>query len=772
MAIDYSVFELQRTADKEFNSISGVLVENAAKTTHRHRQNDLFSIQITSSGSPHLDELALTEMAKIASGIFFHAKGSVTKAIQTVIDALNKDFYALNADLSQDGKQVLGSANICVLHNNWLFMGQIGDAVAYHIGENVYEIFGENSKEPEKLGISRRVQAKFHQCAITPGDIILLSPRSHGSWKSYYLANSHKVPIDQLKRRLHNQMIQDFSVVVIKTSDGSGKVHKGNWENTQELAGEDLQQKPSVLEDSTSSGLDTQEDPPILIPEVEIGPLDNEDPSGEIVVEPNPAIEADEKVLPVSEGQTETSISASVEEDSGLTTSSQAGGKFLRQIAHFWMNGKTLRAKAQLLVSRIKRKVLPESNALPGQSKGWQTAAIILIPAILTISSIFLFTNSGKKEQYDAYINLAHESSTLAEQAESDSEKKALWSEVMNLAISAENYRITSESRQMFLKAQAIVDEMDLSSRLTFRPAITQPFPDGVQISRIKDSPSGVYLLDSTSGNVLRASTNSKGFLELDNDFKCSPGGYGLVEMGKIIDFVILPANNLGYKVLAIDDNGDLLYCQPGETPDSKTLTTPDVGWGAINRVIYSDGRLYVVDSPKNEIHIFESENEGDLKGIVFVEAPLAFFDAEKPDIGGSIDAILNLDELYILHEDGHMTVCQYGYEDVRETECVDPSPFTDNRTGSENKNPWIFMGTDFVLMGQSTLPNPSLFVLDQISGSFFQFSMQLNLEKTYKPQINPDFPLPDTSPTGFGILSDQQLLFAFNNQLFTAALQ
>jgi len=49
---------------------------------------------------------------------------------------------------------------------------------------------------------------------------------------------------------------------------------------------------------------------------------------------------------------------------------------------------------------------------------------------------------------------------------------------------------------------------------------------------------------------------------------------------------------------------------------------------------------------------------------------------------------------------------------------------------------------------------------------------MQLNLESTFKPQINPDFPLPETKATGFGVLLDQQILLAFHNQLFTAALQ
>ena len=96
---------------------------------------------------------------------------------------------------------------------------------------------------------------------------------------------------------------------------------------------------------------------------------------------------------------------------------------------------------------------------------------------------------------------------------------------------------------------------MDLTTRLEFRPAMTQPFPESAMITTVKDSSSGIYLLDSASGNVLRVFINSKGFLELDEEFKCTPGNYGLVEMGKIVDFVVLPANKMGYKVLAIDES-------------------------------------------------------------------------------------------------------------------------------------------------------------------------------------------------------------------------
>lgn len=772
MPIDFTVFKLQRITDIEQTSIPGSLVESAAKLTHRHRHSDLFAIQIVTSGSSLHSNDDLREMVKKASGIFFHTQGSVTRAIQSVVDELNKDFYSFNSEVATDGEQELGSVNICVLHNGWLFIGQVGDAVVYHIGENIYEVFGEGKGEQEKLGISRRIQVRYNQCAITAGDLLLMSPCTHGSWKSYYLANSHSIPLDQLKRRLHNQMIQDFSVIVIKTSEGVGAVREGFWDivpKEKEVATADAE---ALNEIDAIPAIPKQEIIKEIEPPEQVNDISSAVDFPEVVDAPfEAALNNDDPVL-VFEGETEHETAVIHDVNKNPIVSSTRSKGFSWQLARLWMKGKTLRAKFQLSLARITRKIVPNRLPFSDHIRGWQPIALVIFPIVLIISSVLLFSNFGKDEQYTALMASALEQSISADLTENDSERKQLWNEVMQLVLNAEDYRVTNESRQLFLKAQSTVDAMDLSSRLAFRPAMTQPFPESAHITKIKDSNSGIYLLDTFSGNVLRVSMNSKGFLELDSEFKCTPGIYGLVDMGKIVDFVVLPANDKGYKILAVDETGNLLYCQPGKMPYSQTLTIPGKDWGKITQILYSDGRLFVVDPLKNDILAYESDRVGELKGIVFVDSPSSFFGKDVPDIGGAIDVVFNQDDFYLLHEDGHMTVCQYGYKEVGPTECEDPVPFTDNRTSSENKKPWIFMGTNFIKMDTSAFPNPSIVILDEISGSFYKFSMQLNLEKTYKPQINPDFPLPDTKATGFGVLLDQQILLAFHNQLFTAALQ
>lgn len=783
MPADFIVYQLQYIGEKEYTKIPGVLVERAAKASHRHRQSDLLAMQLSFEEEDLFKGDEVEHLLEEASGLFFNTQGSVTRAIQQVIDHLNRQVYDKNIEWNLDGNQTLGSLNIVVLHNDWLFIGQAGNAHVYRIGRESYERFGDEGQSVVKLGVTNRIQPRFYQSEINIGDLLLISPKAHGSWKPYYLSGSSEESIAVVKRRLHNQMIQDFSALVIKVENGAGKVISGRWDVDEPQPATPEPSPGQVAEDLIPKPAHEKEEENRAVPEAIELPapvsafLSAEDSQGE----PSEISEVSDQStfegkISIQIGQTENTDGE--EEQQLPIPARQESGRFLRSIARVWMDGKTIRARIQLFLNRIGRKVSPHIPTSQDKLLDWRGIFAVGLPVILILVGQLTFTRYGKQEQYNIFITSAKEKTELAAAVEDNGEKMALWSQVFDLSLNAEKYMITNESRQLFQKAQSIIDGMELTERMNFHPALTQSFPEGSSITRIKSGTSGVYLLDNNSGNVLRIYLNSKGFYELDQEFKCTPGNYGLVSMGKIVDFVVLPANEMGYKIMAMDKTGNLLYCQPGEVPASRTLTVPDGGWGGIADSVYSDGKLILIDPGTNEIWIYESKTDEndtqavDTSGIVFVDSPVTFFDEDVPDLGGAIRIVMNEDDLYVLHEDGHMTICHYGYEDVRLTECEDPAPFTDDRASSENKKPWIFMGTNFIDMAHTRLPNNAIYMLDDISGTFFRFSLQLNLENTLKPEVNLDFPFPDSSPTGFGITQDQELIVAFGNQLFTAPLQ
>jgi len=157
---------------------------------------------------------------------------------------------------------------------------------------------------------------------------------------------------------------------------------------------------------------------------------------------------------------------------------------------------------------------------------------------------------------------------------------------------------------------------------------------------------------------------------------------------------------------------------------------------------------------------------------VIFLKNALKFLDEDVPDLGGALDVVINQEDLYILHEDGHMSLCRYSaLKDVKLTECQDPAPFSDSRAGREKK-PWIFMDTRFEMLQQTRSPNTALYILDSANRSINQFSMQLNLERVLKAQTNRNYPIPDVDPSGFGVTADMEIFLAFGNQLFIAPLR
>jgi hypothetical protein len=775
MAIDFITYQLQSTGGKEYHQIPGVLVENAARTTQRHRQGDLLALFLSFSGEHRYINEEIDDLTKTASGIFFHTQGSVTRAIQLIIEDLNKRILERNLDRGYEGIQAEGSVNITVLHNGWLFMGQVGDAQTYTIGPERFERYGEDGDTTEKLGRSKRIQPRLYQCELQAGDLILMSPHAHASWKAYYLSGSTELTMPQVKRRLQNQMIQDFSVLAIKTEEGNGKVHDGIWKIEEEKSSK--VEEEHVHEDQP--GIETDELEQDIHQEAESA-LNQMEGDIQITEEETPdlqeVIHIENSDIQVTAGETEQ-IQPGQQDKRGVEKKSgEQHKKWLIGLARLWMRGKTLRAKLQFSFGKFKRKFTPKKTIIQtSESFTWMTIAALAIPLIIILSSLTVYTRFGEEEQYNIFIDEAQATALLAEDEDDAIKQHDYWKDVLALTTNAEEYLVTNESRQLFQKAQSTMDEMDLTARLDFRPALTQFFPDGASISRIKASSSGVYLLDNNSGNVLRIYLNTKGFYQLDEEFKCTPGPYGLVTVTEIIDFIILPANSENYKIMALDEQGNLLYCQPGELPVSRTLTMPEGGWDRIIGTAYANDVLYVIDAGRSMVWVYEgtsTESTG-MSGIVFAESPNSFFDENIPDLGGAVDASINQEDLYILHDDGHMTLCQYSLlKEVKLTECEDPAPFTDNRVGIENTKPWIFMGTHFIGMEQTRLPNASLFLLDDISGALYQFSYQLNLERTLKPQTNRNYPLPASSPSGFGITPDQEVFLAYGNQLYIAPMK
>ena len=96
MNFDFIYYPLVYRAGREGEAIPGMQVLPALANAHRHRQHDLLAMLLTVSGDHRYDPEEIQAMTLEAAESFFQIQGSVTRAMQAVADALNKQIFDRN----------------------------------------------------------------------------------------------------------------------------------------------------------------------------------------------------------------------------------------------------------------------------------------------------------------------------------------------------------------------------------------------------------------------------------------------------------------------------------------------------------------------------------------------------------------------------------------------------------------------------------------------------------------------------------------------------
>ncbi|MEM5776412.1 MAG: hypothetical protein AAGU05_15520, partial [Anaerolineaceae bacterium] len=250
--------------------------------------------------------------------------------------------------------------------------------------------------------------------------------------------------------------------------------------------------------------------------------------------------------------------------------------------------------------------------------------------------------------------------------------------------------------------------------------------------------------------------------------FACKPGVSGTLVLGNFVDLVALPAGSPNKAtVLAIDSEGDVAYCAPGQkAPFTAQLPSPEKGWGKIAAITLYQGALYVLDTQSGAVYYYNGFTSG------YGDEAQSYFDAERdpvvPDFTRMIDLAVNGEDLYLLNRNGTVAHCTSGIWEINQTRCEDPASFGDMRP-IQSDDTLLFEGTLFAQMQTSSQPEPSLYLFDPLSSSIYRFSLQLNLDRLFRPDTAADVEIPKNAATAFAITSTREVFIAFGNQVFYA---
>jgi len=130
------------------------------------------------------------------------------------------------------------------------------------------------------------------------------------------------------------------------------------------------------------------------------------------------------------------------------------------------------------------------------------------------------------------------------------------------------------------------------------------------------------------------------------------------------------------------------------------------------------------------------------------------------------IDMAVDQNDLYLLHEDGHLTTCVYGALSTSPTRCKNPEIYTDPRPGRQS-GPYI-EDAFFSQIQFSPPPEPSIYMLDPQTQAIFRFSVRLTFDRQFRPQE----PIADSPASAFYVnRGDHAVYLAVGIQVYYAPL-
>jgi hypothetical protein len=375
---------------------------------------------------------------------------------------------------------------------------------------------------------------------------------------------------------------------------------------------------------------------------------------------------------------------------------------------------------------------------------------------------VVVYIRYGRSEQYDAYLRQAQENKAQALALTNPVEQRIAWENVLLNVEIAESHNETSDTITLRKEADANLDVLLGITRLQFNAAFSSK--PGIDISRMAANETDLFLLNAVTGEALRAfpAAGGRGF-QLDTTFNCRPGVYGNYTVGHLVDILAMPGlNSINATLLGIDANGILLYCSPGTVARAIPLPIPDTNWGHVTGFTLDGSTLYVLDAPSRAVWVYNGKDG------TFVDQPYFFFGKQTPtqDV---IDFIISGDELYMLHGDGHLSICSYTTVESSTSQCQDPLPLVNPFAAYQGTD--LFSTAHFTQLLFAAQPDQSVLLLDADTQGVMRFSPRsIELQNQFRPTTDSTNPVPP-GPAGAVTVSPNHVLYlAVDGQVYFAS--
>ncbi len=750
---------------KAEQALPGLIALAPPRKCARGREVDQLVALVDLSGKSTITQEALTSWMLKKADLFYNTPGSTTNALRMMAESINNELLDRNLKKVSGGSQVNGTLCLVVLRKDMVYSLVIGQGRIFILdGEAVVEV-EDHENHPRGLGVNQSLTCVFSQSGISSGGAVLLAPTPNPQWTPSVLVGGGLLTIDALTRRLLSQHPADVRAALVHLAEGNGKIKISSM--AQDIP-------PVDLTDLEAAVIVEQQEPnqalqPTLIDLPQ--PVVTISQAGEPEISEKPPLQVKshkpEGTTPAKKVRQEKPQSQKMtprDRRKAATKPTLDREQLKAQVGSYVDVVDNVQEKVQRGSASLFSKLFAGDGATP---RILLLLFAIVIPLVVVAVAGSVYIRKGRTQQFAYYFQQGQQYAIQAE-AQKDDEIMYLFNlqaSVMYLEKASE-FGQTAESIALHTAVQSQLDAIQGVVRLELGSLNTADVLGNVSITQMVATTNDLYLLDDISGKALRYTLSGNAYVK-DDGFDCGPNPDNpLNSIGELVDILPLPVgNSFGATLFAIDAYGNIEFCIPGKSGTISSLIAPDAGWQGIKAITMFQNYLYVLDPGNNGVFVFPA------KGILFEDKPTLFFDNVIPSLDNAIEIEVNADELYILRANGEMVECTYSHmKDYKLTECMDPAPFSDMRSGNEPQA-INFPDSQFVQMRLTAAPDSSFYLLDTHGSSLFHFSLQRNLQKIIQPMFSDPGYRPKGAASSFAISPGKLAFLAFGNQIYFGAL-
>ena len=732
---DFLILPLHRREGQDLDYLPGFHFAQASRGASRSRGGDRLLLHVSLEGALSLSDIQLKELLVDMAQGYFKSSGAATSGIKEQAERLNAFLLEKNRELPSEAGKSTALLTVLLMRSKSMILAQSGPVHGFLLSQAGIEHYFDPENAGRGLGLAQQTQIRFYHLDLKNDDIFISLAKLPEGWNEKTLQNVHGQKLATLRRRFLGDAGADLSAMMLAVREGHGEI---------KILGTSQQ-----IEDQESQPLDPKDDRSTLDQFLS-------KPLGEA----KPSSSAWENLDVPDEASVDHEITSPEEQDNpidnALPDMAARPNQEKRAISNIGRQARNILNQSLATVQKWLAKLLPADGDfnLPSSTMTWIAA---LVPVLVVLMVSILYFRVGRGQLYNNYIVRAQASAAVASAIDDPLEARNSWELALQYAQKAASYDENEEVDSILLQAQYALDDMDSIERLDFQLALFNDLPEDVKIKHMLATNTELFMLDGNEGNVLRAFLTGGGY-QLDDQFQCGPGPYGGFIVGAIIDIALLPSNNPQQaSIVAMDANGNLVYCIVDDRPIAKVLEVPDNNWGNPIAIAIENENLHILDPLTNAVWLYFGEE------FAFVEAPRFFFGADVPSMQQAIDFDLQANDLYILNIDGEIALCRFNNDIESPTTCEDPAEYQDSRPG--HKDGSQIEGAHFLQLQVTDPPEPSVYLFDPIAHSVYQFSLRLNLVRQYKPQNSLD----EGVASAFAINPNRAIFLAFDNQLYIA---